>query len=68
MSTEPFKYIVGQEVRILSKVRHLNGRVVKVVSRHHVGDQRWYKVGGEGIHQSLSYYEDQLALPLQEAL
>ena len=68
-----FKFIVGQEVKVLSKDRNLNGKTVKIVARgdltfengnkipSHLMAARWYKVTGEGIHESLSFFEDQLS-------
>jgi hypothetical protein len=56
-----FKFEVGQKLRIVSKVRYQNGKEVTVISRHdNSGKMPFYKVGGEGIHKSLSYFEDQL--------
>jgi hypothetical protein len=55
-----FAFTVGQKVRVISKVRQMNGKLVTVISRHGDGGTPWYKVGGEGIHQSVSYFEDQL--------
>lgn len=59
-----FKYIVGQEVKILSKDRNLNGKTVKISARFgealSTESERWYKVTGDGIASSLSFFEDQL--------
>lgn len=60
----PFKFIVGQDVKIKSKDRNLGGKVVRVVSRgtteEHEPPENWYKVKGDGIHEYLSFFEDQL--------
>lgn len=62
-----FKYKIYQEVKIISNDRNLNDKTVKIVSRFYA---QWedngplnthsYKVSGEGIISSLSFYEDQL--------
>jgi len=62
-----FKYIVGQVVQVISKERNLNGKNVKVLTRHQSAwddlddgiERNWYKVSGDDIH-SLSFFEDQL--------
>ena len=55
-----FKFIVGQEVRVITKDRNLKGGVYKIASRyaHEAGNA--YKIIGPGILASLSFFETQL--------